>query len=671
MPPATLPSSAPRGRERRPPRGAHPRRAAHLLARAGRVLAASLDYPETVRSLADLAVPALADWCVIDVPGEDGLPRAVEVAAADPARAQALRGLLSGAADAGPYADAVAEVLATGRPRPATPGGQAPHAAGGGGDAVLPGAPAPRATLVVPLTARGVVVGALTLARTGRRRFGPADVEAAVELGVLAGLAMHNATLYAQAQRATRMRDEVLGVVAHDLRNPLMAISMYAHVLHESGVTGKQAEWVDVVLRNTERMNGLIQDLLDISALDAGRLRVQPAPCAAGPLLAEALQLLEPQARAAGVRLSARRGGKLPAVVADRDRVLQVLSNLLGNAVKFTPAGGAVELAAEARGGEVVFTVRDDGPGIGPDDLPRVFDRFWQGTGTRRGGAGLGLAIARGIVESHGGRIWVESTPGAGSTFSFTLPATERAPAQPAGTLGPGVPAQGRAVRVLLVDDHPSILRGLRALLGHSPGVAVAGEAESADEAVLRAAELAPDVVLMDLNLPGGGLDATRRIVAGRPATKVLILTAEPDDRCVTAALRAGASGYLRKSADPAALLNALRAVRRGERVLDTGLQGWAAEPADAGAAGLSAEAVQVLTLAARGYAGPEIAARLGMPARAAGQLRTRSMRALGLATRAELVRYALRAGWLGAGGCQAPAAAPAPQRQEVVPPAS
>jgi signal transduction histidine kinase/DNA-binding NarL/FixJ family response regulator len=624
---------------------------ASLLARAAHVLSGSLQLDEIVRGLAELVVPSLADWCMVDLLAEDGRPRHAAAAAADAVCDGALRELVGAHPHAaGPFADAVAQVLATGRPRllerPADPA----HAADDGGQLALLRALGRCSALVVPLEARGAVVGALVLARAGVRGPGPTDVAAAEELGALAGLAVHNATLYAQAQRAARMRDEVLGVVAHDLRNPLMAISMYAHVLHEGGLTPPQAEWVDVVLRNTERMNRLIQDLLDVSALEAGRLRVQPVPCAAGPLTAEALQLLEPQARAAGVRLS-RVTSPVPPVRADRERVLQVLSNLLGNAVKFTPAGGAVELAVESRGAEVVFTVRDEGPGIAAEDVPRVFDRFWQGAGTRRGGAGLGLAIARGIVESHGGRIWVESVPGAGSTFSFTLPVSWA----PAAVAAQDAPADepveaGAAVRVLLVDDHPSIRRGLRELLRHTPGLAVAGEAESADEAVARAAELSPDVVLMDLNLPGGGLDATRRILGTCPSTPVMILTAEPDDGSVRAALQAGARGYLRKSTDPVSLLGALRAVHRGERVLDTGLRGWVEEAADGESSGVSPRAVQVLTLSARGYGGPEIAARLGMRVREANQLRTRSMRALGLSTRAELVRHALREGWLGAG---------------------
>jgi two-component system response regulator NreC len=184
---------------------------------------------------------------------------------------------------------------------------------------------------------------------------------------------------------------------------------------------------------------------------------------------------------------------------------------------------------------------------------------------------------------------------------------------------------------------------------------------------VERTAELSQDVVLMDLNLPGGGLDATRRIVREHPGSHVLILTAEPDDRCVRAALEAGARGYLRKSTDPASLVSAIRTVRGSTLVLDAGLRGWAAgaHPAAAPDAREShgAHALRVLALEAAGYGTAEIAARLDLPRRAVHLHRTQGMRALGLSTRAELVRHALREGWLAAdpdaGGCPAQPAEP------------
>lgn len=448
------------------------------------------------------------------------------------------------------------------------------------------------------------------------------------------------------------MRDEVLGVVAHDLRNPLMALSMYAHLLQDSGLSAEQEAWTGVMLRGVEQMNRLIQNLLDASALDEGRLRVEPVPVAVEPLLREAAHLLERQAEERGLQLSWSAAPGLPAVLADYDRMLQVLSNLLGNAVKFSPPGAEVELRAEPRGGDVVFTVRDGGRGISAEDLPRIFDRFWQGAASR-GGAGLGLAITRGIVESHGGRIRVESTPGAGSTFTISIPASADTPAEPVEA--PGSTTRGERIRVLVVDDHPAIRRGLRELLLRRPGLILVGEAATAGEAVARTAELSPDVVLMDLNLPGGGLDATRRITREHPGAHVLILTAEPDDGCVQAALEAGARGYLRKSTDPASLVSAIRTVRGNTLVLDAGLRAWATAPRPAfpaaEAASPTPEALRVLALEAAGYGTADIALRLQLPRRAVQGHRTQGMRALGLRTRAELVRHALREGWLAAGG--------------------
>jgi signal transduction histidine kinase/DNA-binding NarL/FixJ family response regulator len=579
-----------------------------LLARAGRELMASLDAEEIASALAALVVPGLADACAVDVVDADGQVRRVYATAAD----------------------GTTDVLLDENPDPEAAAGAC--------------------RLVLALAVDDEAGGTLTLARAAGHPFSARDRALAEALAGTASLALHNARRYARAREATRMRDEVLGVVAHDLRNPLMALSMYAHLLQEAGLSAEQEAWTSNLLRGVEQMNRLIQDLLDASALDEGRLRVEPLPVAVEPLLREAARLLERQAEERGLRLSWSAAPGLPAGLADHDRMLQVLSNLLGNAVKFSPPGAEVELRAEPQGDEVVFTVRDGGRGIAAEDLPRIFDRFWQGAASR-GGAGLGLAITRGIVESHGGHIRVESTLGAGSTFTVSIPASADAPAEPVEA--PEDAGRRERIRVLVVDDHPAIRRGLRELLRRRPGLTLVGEAATAEEAVERTAALAPDVVLMDLNLPGGGLDATRRIAREHPDAHVLILTADPDDGRVGAALEAGARGYLRKSTDPASLVSAIRTVRGSTLVLDAGLRAWATGTPSASAVPKpevpAADALRVLALEAAGYGTAEIAVRLELPRRAVQLHRAQGMRALGLATRAELVRHALREGWLAA----------------------
>ena len=169
-------------------------------------------------------------------------------------------------------------------------------------------------------------------------------------------------------------------------------------------------------------MTRLISDLMDVSRLDAGMLQLRKAASGVQELVDEALDAIRPLAAQKSLELEADLPADLPPVLSERERVLQVFSNLLGNAVKFTPAGGAVGIFASREGNEVRFAVRDTGSGIGEAQLPRIFDRFWQARTAARAGAGLGLAIAKGIVEAHGGRIWVESRPGDGATFHFTLP---------------------------------------------------------------------------------------------------------------------------------------------------------------------------------------------------------------------------------------------------------
>jgi signal transduction histidine kinase len=239
---------------------------------------------------------------------------------------------------------------------------------------------------------------------------------------------VENARLYEQARQAVRARDEVVAVVSHDLRNPLNAVLIAGTVLAEYGdverLSERDRKQVEIIRRAAEQMTSLTQDLLEVSALESGSMTMQPRPCPTGPLLRAVEEMFAPVAEEEGVALVVVPADDLPVAFADYGRVLQVFGNLVGNAIKFTPPGGRVELGAECAGEWLRFWVRDTGPGIEPEHLPRLFDRFWQARRGTGAGAGLGLAIARSIVDAHGGQIWAESAAGGGSVFRFTLPVT-------------------------------------------------------------------------------------------------------------------------------------------------------------------------------------------------------------------------------------------------------
>jgi PAS domain S-box-containing protein len=242
-----------------------------------------------------------------------------------------------------------------------------------------------------------------------------------------------NERLLVQMEKAVKQRDELLGLVSHDLRNPANAVKMLAGaILREAGTGDSRvppdiAEHASVMLQAATQMDELIRDLLDSTALEAGRLRVSPQWTSAGALVSEAIETLTPLALAKSITLSRSVPSDLPDVFADPGRINQVFSNLIGNALKFTAEGGSVAIEGSPDGNFVVFAVRDTGVGIVPEDLPFVFDRFWQSKRKNRSGAGLGLAIARGIVLGHGGRIWIESMPAVGTVVRFTLPTMDPA----------------------------------------------------------------------------------------------------------------------------------------------------------------------------------------------------------------------------------------------------
>ncbi|WP_438039097.1 ATP-binding protein [Sorangium sp. So ce128] len=266
-----------------------------------------------------------------------------------------------------------------------------------------------------------------------------AEVRQANEALVLAGLreqqlAERATQLYQEAQSATRAREDLLAIVSHDLRAPLSAMIMSIELLMSGGPdsSGRSRERLDIIKRSAERMSRLIRDLLDAAAMEAGRLSVERRPVPLAPLVGDAVDAIRPLAAAKLLRLTNELAADLPAVSADPVRLQQVLSNLLENAVKFTPARGEITVRARALGDEVMLSVTDTGLGIAQGDIPLIFDRFWQARPTARAGTGLGLSIVKGIVDAHDGRIWVESSVGRGSAFFVALPVAE-APASGGG----------------------------------------------------------------------------------------------------------------------------------------------------------------------------------------------------------------------------------------------
>jgi signal transduction histidine kinase len=233
--------------------------------------------------------------------------------------------------------------------------------------------------------------------------------------------------MYTASREALNSREQVLAVVSHDFRNALAAIAASARMLQDGvGDATARGKRLETIVRVCDRTLRLVHDLLDVTRLQAGKgLSVSPVELDIRPLLQEACEIAQAQSERKGVSLRCELPDSLPRVRADYPRLLQVMANLIGNAVKFTPEGGSIVVRAEASDGLVQLSIADNGPGIPHADVPFIFERFWQARRTAAMGTGLGLPIARGIVEAHGGKIWVDSQPGAGAVFSFTLPAAD------------------------------------------------------------------------------------------------------------------------------------------------------------------------------------------------------------------------------------------------------
>jgi signal transduction histidine kinase len=389
-----------------------------FLADASRLLSASFDYRSAWENVARLALPEIADYCFMDILEDKSLRRVVLLSpdcAADGAERD-LKDALKGA---------VNYVFETRRPvihPAATNDFEVPE------EQVTNSNMRFESYMCVPLRINEHSLGTLTLVSThSNHLYRQSDLVLLEDLARRAVVAFENGQLYADALQAIRSRDDVLNVVSHDLKAPLTIVLGYVKIFlakakpNESLICDRQQ--VEAIHRQAEEMNTLIGDLLDAARIEARHLYVEREACGIVPLVNEALELPHALAVSKGLQLKSEVSSDLPSILVDRHRILQVFANLIGNAIKFGASGGTIVVRAEELDEDhVQFSVEDTGPGISEEEIPHLFDRFWQAKKTARQGTGLGLFIVKGIVEGHGGRIWVESKLGEGSKFFFTLP---------------------------------------------------------------------------------------------------------------------------------------------------------------------------------------------------------------------------------------------------------
>ena len=399
-----------------------------FLADAGGVLTRSLDYDAVLTAVAQLPVPQLGDSCVLDIIGVEGSRRIISVSD-DPEITE--RSRLHSPEPPGPdSASAVLDVMRTKRAMVVNDVDASWLEAHSETEAILERAQrlGVRSMLLVPLLTGGGAVGVMTIMRfNAGPSFGELEVGLAEQLATRAAFAIENARLFRLARSATDARDDILGVVSHDLRNPVNAIGMCVRVLREtpSEDAAARGDLVKAIGDAVDWMDRLIRDLLDVANLERGRLSVERRPEDVETIVQSAVSMFEHAAQSRQIALTTVVAPSGIRVDGDAARLVQVLSNLVANSLAHTESGGAVQVVVGAQGPLVQFEVRDTGMGIAPENLPHIFERHWRSSASaKRGGSGLGLAIVRGIVQAHGGQIWVESEQGQGATFRFTIPAS-------------------------------------------------------------------------------------------------------------------------------------------------------------------------------------------------------------------------------------------------------
>jgi PAS domain S-box-containing protein len=432
-----------------------------------------------------------------------------------------------------------------------------------------------RAAAVLPLAAGGELRGVLA----AFFRFPLADEvqEALLTYSTLVASALNDSLLHdaeraarERAQEASRLKDEFLATVSHELRTPLSAILGWASMLASDrtrDVISVQRA-IEVIERNARSQLRIVEDILDVSRIVRGTLRIETETVDLQAIVKDVLDSIEPAAAARQLTIAFHPFAGDCKLMADHERLRQVIWNLVSNATKFTPEGGEIDVSIDQRMGSFVVAVRDTGQGIAPEFLPYVFDRFRQADASitrTRGGLGLGLAIVKHLVEMHGGSVAVTSEGiGKGSTFTVTLPVkpfTARIDVTPARPEQPASNGSLEGLRLLVVEDDPDS-RELIELVLTSEGAHVDG-ASSADEALKAFDRSQPDVVVSDIGMPGhDGYWLVRQLRERFPAVRVLALTAYTRREDARRAEEAGFDAHLGKPVDPARLVETIAAMR-------------------------------------------------------------------------------------------------------------
>jgi len=545
-----------------------------FLANATQALAEADDYNDALAKIAQLAVPRLADWVGIEIADGHGKTKQVAVAHVDPAKVEFARALAVRYPPDPKAVTGVPQVIRTGKSElyPEIPKQLLEHAAVDAEHLRIIRELDLRSALVVPLIGRNEVFGAISfIYAQSDRRYTADDLAFAEELARRAATMIERRRLEEDAANANRMKDEFLATVSHELRTPLQAILGYASMLKQ-GIARDSEKALDAILRNADAQARLIEDILDVSRITSGKLRLTLMRVEIASALRAALDSVRPAAQARKLRIVEHLPSEIGAVQGDFERLQQIFWNLLSNAVKFTEPGGTVELGARREGSSLVITVRDTGRGIPREFLATIFERFRQidsSTTRHKGGLGLGLAIVRSLVEAHGGTVFAESAgEGTGTTFTVTLPASVAAldHARATGTHEPLVRRPLRGIRVLIVDDEQDA-RDVVAEVMVEAGADVTKAASAAEAFELLQTD-PPHILISDIGMPGeDGYSLLRRIRALPPEkggdVPALALTAYARQEDVRAALDAGFQLHVAKPVKTDKLLEAISAWAR------------------------------------------------------------------------------------------------------------